>query len=269
MEPLVSIIMPTYNAEAFIGAAIESVLAQEYANWELLIVNDASTDGTAEVMARYNDPRIRHFHQAINSGIGSSRNRGLDELKGSFVCTFDSDDVLPPKSLSSRIRVFNERPDVDIVDGRVVVLQRDMRSVLRTFEPTFEGEPLDELLSLSGKCFMGCSWLIRWNPGNQLRFNTEVSHAEDLLFYLGYSKGKRYAAVRETVLMYRITGFSTMSNLHGLERSYRYIGEWLRQRPEIGSETGRRLYDKRWRRTMFRTWLKEKKPWAACRALLT
>ncbi|MBK9175538.1 MAG: glycosyltransferase [Flavobacteriales bacterium] len=269
MEPLVSIIMPTYNAEAFIGAAIESVLAQEYSNWELLIVNDASTDGTAEVMAKYSDPRIHRFHQARNSGIGSARNRGLDELKGNIICTFDSDDVLPPKSISARVSLLHERPEVDIVDGVVVVFDRFMERLLRTYHPAFEGEPLSELISLSGTCFFGPSWMLRWHPSNKLRFRTDVTHAEDLIFYLEYSKGKRYTALDSEVLHYRVTGQSAMSKLDGLERSYRYIARMLSQRPDLADKEQARAFDKRWRGIMFRTWLKQMKPLAACRALFT
>ena len=266
MAPLVSIVMPTYNAEPFIAEAIGSVLAQEHENWELLIVDDASTDGTAKVIDGFTDPRISVFHQAVNGGIGSARNVAMDHVRGNFLCTFDSDDVLPPQSLSSRVKVMIDRPEVDIVDGRVVVYERDLVRTIRTFDPTFEGEPLDELVSLRTSCFFGPSWMLRWDPASTLRFNTEVTHAEDLLFYLNYAKGKRYTYVRTPVLHYRVTGYSAMSKYDGLERSYRYIERWLNERSDLASPAQVRRFDHRWRSIMFRTWLKAGKPIPAIKA---
>ncbi len=266
MQPLVSIVMPAYNAEACIGDAIKSVLAQEHGNWELIVVNDGSTDGTADVVARFRDPRIRFFSLPANKGIGFARNKGLDEAVGELLCTFDSDDVMPPRSLSSRIAALGAHPEADIVDGRVRFMDRDLQRTLREFRPTFEGEPLDELLGLTGSCFMGCSWLIRWPKGLSLRFNTSLSHAEDLLFYIGYARGRRYIAVDEEVLHYRITGQSTMADIPGLERSYRYIGEWLVAHTETATPLQARRFNRRWRRIMFRTWMKRGAPWAALRA---
>lgn len=268
MELLVSIIMPAYNSAAYIGAAIDSVLSQSYSNWELIVVNDGSTDGTADILGRYSDPRIRILHQP-NGGIGSARNLALKSVRGELLCTFDSDDVLPPESLSTRVAVFIREPDVDIVDGIVKVFDRTMTKVLRTYRPAFEGEALAELLSLSGKCFFGPSWLLRWHPSSPLWFRTDVTHAEDLIFYMEYSKGKRYKAVDAEVLHYRVTGHSAMSNLDGLERSYRFISQLLTQRPDLANGTQARAFDRRWRSIMFRTWLKRGKPWAACRSLIS
>ncbi|MEO8590475.1 MAG: glycosyltransferase family 2 protein [Flavobacteriales bacterium] len=266
MGPLVSIIMPSHNAEPFIGEAIASVLAQDYLNWELLIVNDASTDGTARVVAEFTDPRIRVFHLRVNVGVSRARNVALDNVRGTILCSFDSDDVLPAGSLSARAAVLEREPDVDIVDGQVIVLDHDMKEVLRIFKPDFDGEPLNELITLSGKCFFGPTWMIRWGPGEPLRFCTELSHAEDLLFYISYSKGKRYKAVPHPVLHYRVTGSSAMSRSDGLERSYRYLDRWLRARPDLANASQVREFEKRWRGIMFRTWLKAGKPLAALRA---
>lgn len=266
MEPLVSIVMPAYNAAAFIGEAIASVLAQEHARWELIIVNDGSTDGTAGIIAGFTDPRIRCINLPVNGGIGRARNKGLDAARGELMCTLDADDVMPPRSLSARIAALRDHPEADMADGKVLFLDRALKQVLRVYAPSFVGEPLNELLGLTGSCFMGCSWLIRWRPGEALRYETAISHAEDLLFYIRYAKGRNYIAVREEVLHYRITGASTMSNLAGLERSYRYIAHWLRQHPETATPQQARHFDARWRGIMMRTWLKDGRPLAALRA---
>lgn len=224
--PLVSVIMPTYNAEPYIGEAIASVLAQTWTNWELIIVNDGSTDGTAEVIARFNDPRIRVFHKT-NGGIGCARNTALDNARGGFVCLFDSDDVLPPRSLEARVRALLDDPDAWFADGVVRVYDRELRIERRVYHPSFTGEPLIELVTLTGSCFFGPSWMVRWSPDISVRFNTEVTHAEDLLFFIQLSPGRRYIHTPEDILYYRVTGHSTMSNLDGLGRSYRYLCDFV------------------------------------------
>lgn len=267
MGPLVSIVMPTYNAEPFIADAINSVLAQTYPNWELLIVNDGSTDGTAAVIERYRHPRIRVFHQA-NTGIGGARNLALDHARGTLLCTLDSDDVLPPESLSLRVDVMLREPGIDIVDGIVMVMDRGLTNVLRIFRPSFTGDPHPELIALRSTCFFGPSWMLRWEPTSTLRFSTEVTHAEDLLFYLQYGKGKRYVSIDEAVLIYRVTGFSAMSRLDGLERSYRVIAAKLAHDRSLATPEEALRFNRKWRSIMFRTWLKARKPWAALRSLL-
>lgn len=262
-----SIIMPAYNSGIFISEAISSVIAQEYRNWELIVVNDASTDDTRAVIESFHDPRITVFDQTANRGIGHSRNVALEHVKGSLLCTFDSDDILPPRSLSARVALMQRRPEVDVVDGRVLVFDRDLGKVLRTFVPSFEGEPLDELLALTGNCYFGPSWMIRWRPEEHIRFNTSVTHGEDLIFYLSLAKGRHYAAVEETILHYRVTGFSAMSKLDGLDRSYRDIVDWLSTRPDLASTVQLEHFRKRTRRIMFKTWLKAGNPWSALRAL--
>jgi glycosyltransferase involved in cell wall biosynthesis len=157
MRPLVSIIMPAFNAERFIGEAIISVLAQTYDNWELLIVNDGSTDATSAVIASFTDPRIRVFHQ-INKGIGSARNLGLDHVRGSLLCGLDSDDMLPSDSLECRVSVFEAEPHTDIVDGRVLFMDGELKNTVQVFVPDFEGDPFADLIAFTGKSFMGFSW---------------------------------------------------------------------------------------------------------------
>lgn len=269
MNALVSIVMPAYNAEPFIADAIRSVLAQQHTNWELVIVNDASTDGTAREIAQFNDPRIHVFHMERNGGIGRSRNVALEHINGSFLCTLDSDDVLPANSISSRLDLMEREPDVDFADGVVQVYDRGLNGLLRSFTPTFEGEPLDDLLALKGTCFFGPSWMIRWNAAEHMTFNTDISHAEDLLFYLSIAKGHKYKAVQETVLHYRVTGTSAMSDLEGLGRSYRYIARWLRDHPEFATREQARRFSRKSRSIMFKTFLKARRPWDAFVALLT
>ena len=103
MNDLVSIISPSYNCEKFIAKTIDSVLAQTYENWELIIVDDCSTDNTDAVVAKYNDKRIKYLKNDKNSGAAVSRNRALREAKGRWIAFLDSDDLWLPEKLEKQI----------------------------------------------------------------------------------------------------------------------------------------------------------------------
>jgi teichuronic acid biosynthesis glycosyltransferase TuaG len=108
---LVSILMPAYNAERYLSAAIESVLSQTYPQWELLIVNDGSTDGTQAMAERYQqqDPRIKVLNQNVNGGIAKARNRALDEANGRYIAFLDSDDLWIPDKLEKQLAFMTAR----------------------------------------------------------------------------------------------------------------------------------------------------------------
>lgn len=102
-DELVSIIMPSYNTESFIGKTIESVIAQTYKNWELIIVDDCSTDNTDKVIMKFNDNRIRYLRNEKNSGAAISRNYALREAKGKWIAFLDSDDIWLANKLEEQI----------------------------------------------------------------------------------------------------------------------------------------------------------------------
>lgn len=107
-QDLVSIIMPSYNTGNFIEESIDSVLSQSYSNWELLIVDDCSTDTTDLIISRFRDPRIRYFKNNRNGGAAFSRNRALREAKGKWIAFLDSDDLWMPDKLEKQIRFMKE-----------------------------------------------------------------------------------------------------------------------------------------------------------------
>jgi len=110
-DGVVSIMMPAYNAERYIAQAIESVLAQSYTQWELVIVNDGSTDRTADIAAQYDDPRIRNTHQA-NAGEAAARNTALQHMQGEFVAFLDSDDFYLPDHLDLTVNFLKMNPSL-------------------------------------------------------------------------------------------------------------------------------------------------------------
>lgn len=110
MKPLVSIIMPCYNAERYIAQSIESVLAQTYDNWELLITDDGSTDKSVEIISKYskNDERINVMVPDEHQGIARTRNMSISRARGRFVAFLDSDDIWFPEKLEKQIKFMLE-----------------------------------------------------------------------------------------------------------------------------------------------------------------
>jgi len=122
-SPRVSCIIVFFNAEAFIREAIESILSQEYENWELLLVDDGSTDKSTEIALGYvhrYPSKIHYFEHSEhrNCGIGASRNLGLDNAKGEFIAFLDADDVWLPNKLERQLAICRSFPKADLVYGR-------------------------------------------------------------------------------------------------------------------------------------------------------
>ncbi len=110
MNDLVSIVMPSYNTGKYIAEAIESVINQTYKNWELLIVDDCSTDNTDEIVEPYlTDARIKYFKNKMNSGAAVSRNKALRESKGKWIAFLDSDDLWLPYKLEKQIKFMEKK----------------------------------------------------------------------------------------------------------------------------------------------------------------
>ena len=116
--PAVSVIMPAYNVAPYLGAAIDSVLSQTFTDFEVLVVDDGSTDATFAIARTYagQDRRIRLVRQP-NGGISSARNHGLRIASAPLIALLDSDDAWAPEYLATQIAILAERPEVDVVTG--------------------------------------------------------------------------------------------------------------------------------------------------------
>lgn len=108
IKGLVSVIMPSWNTGRFIAESIQSVIAQTYTNWELLIVDDCSSDNTDEVIANFHDKRIFYFKNEKNVGAALSRNRALREARGEWIAFLDSDDLWEPQKLEKQLIFMNQ-----------------------------------------------------------------------------------------------------------------------------------------------------------------
>jgi glycosyltransferase involved in cell wall biosynthesis len=130
----VSVCIPTRNQASYLAGAVESALAQDVEDMEILVHDDASTDGTAEVLARFSDPRLRVLRHAGAIGVAANRNSCLERARGRAIAWLDSDDVLLPGSLSDRLAVLDAHPQVGLVHGGFDVIGEDGRP-LRPWPP--------------------------------------------------------------------------------------------------------------------------------------
>jgi len=121
----ISVIIPTYNRGWTIGEAVDSVLAQDYRDFELIVVDDGSTDNTPEILDAYRGT-IKVFRQE-NQGVSAARNRGIDEASGGFIAFLDSDDLWLPQKLSRQVEFFNTTPDALICQTEEVWIRNGVR----------------------------------------------------------------------------------------------------------------------------------------------
>lgn len=219
MGRLISIIMPVYNGANYIAEAIQSVLKQSYKNWELLIINDGSTDISEVIIYSFTDNRITYFKQE-NKGVGSARNLGLANMNGNYFCFLDADDVFPENSLTSRLSIFQKYPEISFVDGNVQYVDESLKPLNKSYIPNYQGEPFNRLIELDANCYFGNTWMIKRDKIVTYHFDTNITHAEDLLFYITISKGKTYTYTGDCILYYRQRNDSAMKNLKGLEIGY-------------------------------------------------
>ena len=122
LNPLVSVIIPFYNSEKFIKDAIDSVIAQTYTNWELLLIDDGSTDSSTEIALEYVDQYHDKFYYLEhkdhkNKGTCASRNLAIRNSKGKYIALLDSDDVWFPEKLEQQTNIIRKNKDIDVVFG--------------------------------------------------------------------------------------------------------------------------------------------------------
>lgn len=164
--PLVSVVIPVYNGEAFVGQAIESVLAQTWPNVELIVVNDGSTDRSAEVIGRYRDRLV--LVQQPNQGVAAARNAGMSRAHGEFVALLDQDDWWRPEKLARQVPLLRDNPQVGLVHTAVEHFHQGLQQWVGPLNPQARPE------LLVGRCFR------RLLLDNQIYNSTVLLRAEAL-----------------------------------------------------------------------------------------
>jgi glycosyltransferase involved in cell wall biosynthesis len=144
--PTVSVIITTYNRAPFVEEAIQSVLTQDFRDFELIVVDDGSTDGTRQTLERYTDSLIPLYQE--NKGVSSARNSGIQHSQGTYLAFLDSDDLWLPKKLSVQLAFFYQNPQALICQTEEIWLRRGVRVNPRKVHKKYSGEIFEHCLSL-------------------------------------------------------------------------------------------------------------------------
>jgi glycosyltransferase involved in cell wall biosynthesis len=212
--PLVSVITPAYNAERFIAETIDSVLAQTYTSWELIVVDDRSTDGTAALIESYADQRIRLVDGGGTGLPAAARNRGFAEARGDYVALLDHDDYWRPTKLERQMDVMLSRPEVGFVHTAADLL-RDGKMEPGRPDPEFARE--DDMLArlLENNFIYASSVLVRRELIEQHGGQDEdpgLRATPDYEHWLRLAPHTVFAYVPETLLVYRLHDSNVTAN---------------------------------------------------------
>jgi glycosyltransferase involved in cell wall biosynthesis len=205
ISPLVSVILPAYNAEKYICEAIQSVIDQSIPDWELIVINDGSTDRTGAIVTGFKDPRIILIVHN-NRGVSFSRNIGISKAKGEFITFLDADDTFPSNSLELRTNYLKLNPDIHIVGGALRIMNAELNKTTETKNPHYRGLFLPRLLALDDQVYSGICYLVRANILSLEKFDEDMTHCEDLLFWIKVSVNKMvlYGSIDSYIYNYRV-----------------------------------------------------------------
>ncbi|MGL4378530.1 MAG: glycosyltransferase family 2 protein, partial [Microcoleaceae cyanobacterium] len=147
--PLVSVVIPSYNCAKYVGEAIESVFAQTYSNYEIIVIDDGSQDNTREVLEKYHD-RVNYVYQK-NQGVSVARNHGIELAQGEFVAFLDADDYFFPDKLEAQMAIFQAKSHAGIVHS-------GWRRV------NFQGEFIQDVQPWENVPYLDLEMWLRWKP---------------------------------------------------------------------------------------------------------
>jgi len=243
-KPRVSICIPVYNAEDFIGAAISSVLGQTYHDYELIVLNNCSTDRTMAVVDGFNDPRIRVIQQQTNIGALGNFNRALAEARGDYVKVLCADDLIYNRCLELQVAVFDraENSNIAIVTGSSTVIDiRGRRKINRSFpghSGVWQGSKAVTRTIRSGRNIIGepSVTLIRASVSKEVgEFDGSLPYVLDLDYWCRMLEHGDLYVLRDVVSAFRISDTSWSSQLIGKQAAmYSEFIERVRKRGKHG-----------------------------------
>lgn len=204
-EPKVTVLMPVYNGEEYLREAIDSILSQTFADFEFLIINDGSTDGSVEIIESYQDPRIRLFHNESNLNLRTTLNKGLKLARGEYIARMDCDDVSLPQRLAKQVKFMDLHPDIGICGSGVKLIGNKL---IKNKNGSVWKYPED---SSTIRCKMifesplaHPTLIMRNNLLVKFKLNYRTTYAEDYDFLIRSSKHFSLANMAEILLFYRI-----------------------------------------------------------------
>lgn len=191
-HPLISVIMPAYNAAAYLNQALDSILAQTYSNFELIVLNDGSTDQTDKVIESYTDTRIQYINNQSNVGIVATLNKGLSAANGEYIARMDADDISTPVRFERQINFLENHPTTGVLGSAIRIIDRRGKYQRSGFFPTEDT-------------------LIRW----VLMFANPIAHPSVIIRreLLQSCNGYRDVPAEDIDLWERMSHITTLSNL--------------------------------------------------------
>jgi len=212
MNELVSIIMPSYNTEKFIVDTINSVLNQTYKNWELIIVDDCSTDNTMNVLKQFKDNRIIIYQNDNNSGAAISRNKALREAKGKWISFLDSDDLWCPEKLEKQIR-FMEDNDYHFSYTNYEEIDEESKTLNRLIT----GPKKITKRKMYNYCWPGCLTVMYDAEKIGLLQIKDIKKNNDYAMWLQVCKKEKCYLLNECLAKYRKGRIGSISN-HSIKK---------------------------------------------------
>lgn len=200
MNPKVSVLMPVYNAAPFLAEAIDSILAQTFADFEFVIINDGSTDGSEEIIAAYRDSRIRYLNNENNLGLVATLNRGIDCSQGQYIARMDGDDICLPKRFAKQVEHLDRNPEVGVCGTAYTYFGDSNR---------LESPPIDcrkAFTYLSQNSSIGHpTAMIRKSVLDEhaIRYENEFGYAADYALWVRMGLVSRIESLPDSLLRYR------------------------------------------------------------------
>lgn len=246
--PAISVIIPAYNAARTVGATVDSVLAQTFTDFELIVVDDGSTDETADVVATRSDARL-DLVRTENRGVSAARNRGLARATGAYVAFLDADDAWDPAKLERQLGALTQTPkaglcftSAQIVDDRGRPTGVDMAVECADFTSALLLE--GNIVAGGGSSVLARTQLVRDAGG----FDPALSQCADWDMWLRLSLQTKFVPIREALTLYRRALGSMSSNSALLERDTFAMLDKFYRREESARYAGvrKRAYANQW-----------------------
>ena len=222
MNRLVSVIIPIYNGEDYILETVKSVQNQSYDNWELIVVNDGSTDNTLKIVesVKGNDNRIRIINKE-NTGVSDSRNRGADIANGEYLCFLDADDVFLPQNIYKKVLFLDENRQVGLAHANVELIDEQGDSLKKTLKGK-SGNILDSLLlweevNIPAPSSIMVRKTVFENAG---KWDVQFSTAADQDFFIRVAAITTVGSIDEILTQYRVLELSMSRNITVMERDH-------------------------------------------------
>jgi glycosyltransferase involved in cell wall biosynthesis len=218
-EPMFSIVMPVYNGARFVRGAIRSVLAQTYSSYELIVVDDGSSDATAAKLERITDPRVRIVRQR-NSGQSSARNHGISLARADYVAFLDADDRWMPRKLEIEAELLRGRgyPEALVYSGYYMT-DGNYRPVRHVRCRSASGMVLDQVLADESMLLPSAAVVHRAVLERTQGFNSDVLHQDDRVFFLQACAQFPAYPTGRTLMVYRRVGGIQRAILRDFEAS--------------------------------------------------